>query len=1409
MADRSFSVRLAAETAAYEQAMGRAEQATRRIGDAGEKSGSLVGKAMAGGLSAVSKVTATAAAGATVLGAAVLKTGASYNTLEQQARAALTTILGSEDAANRMMQQVAEFAKTSPFPRQAFIEGTQQLLAFGMQAERIVPTLGAVQDAVAAAGGGAQQISEIVNILAQVQSSGRFTAETLNQLGYRGVDAAKLLGEAFGLSAGEMRDAISEGTYDAQTLLTTLTEQMTATYGGAAENVKNTWIGATDRIRGAFRDISSIIVEPFISKGGGGLALDWANAFADAMRGIEAQVGPLSEALVGRLAGSLDSVTDRLQGLRPAIDGFDLSGITDDLDDLIGYAPLVGAVGTALVVMGTNSIPVLSSLGLAGINPVVAGLSALVALHPGLRGLLGDFLSDLSPLLPVLRDTAAGLLDAGTAIIDALLPGLSAVLDAVAPAAVALGTTLGGSAVILAQALVPVAEAVSAVLGLLDYIPGSVTTAVLAFAAFRGINMAGVLTPLRGVTDQIALQQTLARNAGIQVGFMGGAMGAASVSAQRLGTSLKTMFLSNPIGIALAGITTAVGVWSSAQAKARQEVADSEQRVDELSASLDRNTGAYTENTRTLVYNDLARRGLLETGSELGITARTLVDAALGEAAAVAEVNRKYEAGRGLHSERVREIGHATRETRDGLRPLLDFAEGMAIVTAETALSVEEELARQEATRVGADASQNATLAWVDMALATRDYAQALREANPEIANQRAYVEEALEAYYEWIEATRESSAGFIDMSGAMQASQQASREWAEQTAAATESAEDSWEDYYDGVTVNLEKVRDELLKQVEAQANWEQNIQSLVGRVPDAYLQMLIDMGAQGAPLVQALADDHTGLTEEIGQTWEEAGQRSPQRFAENLAMQQTVVDIAARKLGEGAAAEISKAIADGEMSVAEAVAAYDLLAEVEVVAQTDPFAGAVLDEIERVEAMEIVATVMADLSNAEREATAWEARTAAMSPVPQVNAVATMATRVAEAWYKATDDLRPTPDIDATTSEADRKRDAFITSVKLANPVMAMFLNADEASREMSAFFSAYQGTRIGVNIGFGNADGAFHDRGTRYADGGIDAAGQHVPRVPMMGGPAYGKRYITWGEDVTNWEAYISGKPGMEQRNRGVLEEAARRMGLTVLDALDVPKINYANGGMHSILDLRVTERDKFRDQLEGAQAEYLSSLGGGGAGAMAWPAIWALIRSVIPGAVMTSNFRPGAVTAGYGTPSLHGQGRAVDFVSPNMAAATAMLSVLRGWTELIHTPAGMWQQQNGRRFAGFNAVTRAMHHDHVHVGAEDGGILDALLRAPKVADTGHLTLSPGWNPPTYNGLGRYEHMVDVTKMQPASQPPGPIRVSLEGGRISGTLRLPDGSLGELMDARIDMDHDTTDYQGRMVGVPVRRR
>lgn len=313
MADRNITVRLRAEVQDFNRQMASAAQTTdktsRSIDANGQKIQTTMGRMVRSAevnreaWTTVGTSLTAVGAGITAIGAAALKTGIEYNTLQQTSRAALTTMLGGAQAANEQMDKLDEFARNSPFAKQVFIDAQRQMLGFGIEAQNVLPYLDAIQNAVAAMGGSNQQISEISTILAKIASQGKITARELMQLGIHGIDAAMLIGTQMDQTAGEIRESITAGSIDALTALDALTAGMQERFGGAAENVKNTYEGAIDRVKAAWRDLASELATPLVDPDGGGLLIDWANDLADAMR----QFQDLPEWLKGTI-GALGGV---------------------------------------------------------------------------------------------------------------------------------------------------------------------------------------------------------------------------------------------------------------------------------------------------------------------------------------------------------------------------------------------------------------------------------------------------------------------------------------------------------------------------------------------------------------------------------------------------------------------------------------------------------------------------------------------------------------------------------------------------------------------------------------------------------------------------------------------------------------------------------------------------------------------------------------------------------------------------------------------------------------------------------------------------------------------------------------------------------------------------------------------
>lgn len=578
------------DKAQFDQGMGQAESKFGGL----QRTFASSAKAMAGGL-------VTTGLAATALGVSVFKTGAEYNRLQQSSRAALSTLLGGAEAANAQMDKLDDFARNSPFAKQVFITAQQQLLGFGVAAEDVLPTLDAVQNAVAAVGGSNEQVASVTYALAQMQGQGKLTGETLNNLGVYGIDAAKILGQEMGKSGEEIRKLASKpGGIPVDEVFKPLTDGLMKRFGGATANIKQQMDGAADRIKGATRDIGSALAAPFIDPKGGGQAVEWTNKVADAMRAMETKIKPLVDILVTRFQPQLDKISPALDKARGVINAWDMSRINNQLDAASKYGPLIAGLGTAFVAFGTGSIPILGQF-LPAINPVVAGIAALVAASPELRGVVVDAFKALQPIVPIATDLGLAVADVAMTAISLLTPALADLVEAAGPVTFALAGSLAPAALSVLEASLPLIDIISQVVSWMSKLPEPVLITVAAMAALNGPvgtvakTLGGAFaTAIGAVKEHMEATKGVAEAMGTDVGIIGTAALGAKAGVTGLGTALKSAFISSGIGLAIAGVSAVLGIFIAKNAEAKQF-------SEALRGSLDETTGAITKQTEELM----------------------------------------------------------------------------------------------------------------------------------------------------------------------------------------------------------------------------------------------------------------------------------------------------------------------------------------------------------------------------------------------------------------------------------------------------------------------------------------------------------------------------------------------------------------------------------------------------------------------------------------------------------------------------------------------------------------------------------------------------------------------------------------------------------------------------------------
>lgn len=645
------------------------------------------------------QVAATAAAATTVgvaaLGKNTLSTGLAYNAMQQNANAALKTMLGSQKAVNEQMEKLGKLAQNSPFSKATFISAQQQLIAFGVEVEKVIPLLDAMQNAVAASGGGSQQLADLAFVVAQIKAAGKITGQDLIQLGQRGINVAEIIGKAFGKSSAEVKAMISKNQIDADQAIDALTKGMMEKFGGATDAIKKQWSGAADRIKAANRDIGADIGKMFIDPAGGGRAVEWGNKLADVLRTFQKRLREAQGDIEDFLSPAFKNISKGLDAANNALKKFDAARAGAQLEKLTSYTPLISGTTAALMAFALQPIPVIGQLASA-MGPLTVGVAALIAASPELRKAGSAFGEAFKPGEKILASTAKQLADLALQLIKDLSPalesgakGLGTFLTNISPLAPALVSVL--------SALAPVATAGAELASAFANLPTPVLAAVVALAALHGPlgPLVSKLTDL-GSTGSRVISALVA-----QAQEMGTVWGKAEKSTTGLGTALasnivpaaksasnelktfgpaaqnagnaltevgkssanagngvfKLSTLAKNAGSALAGAfgallspanlaLGAVTLLAAAFAAYSQKQAETTQRVEEYKETLDRTTAAVTANTRELVRNKAEKDGALAAYVALGGAADDYVRAVAGEGEAMERVNKTLAAKR-------------------------------------------------------------------------------------------------------------------------------------------------------------------------------------------------------------------------------------------------------------------------------------------------------------------------------------------------------------------------------------------------------------------------------------------------------------------------------------------------------------------------------------------------------------------------------------------------------------------------------------------------------------------------------------------------------------------------------------------------------------------------------------------
>ena len=127
----------------------------------------------------------------------------------EQWNIAFETMLGSKEKATSLMNQLITLSKSTPFNTKEVVELSKQLLAMGIEASNIIPTMTNLGNI--ASGVGKDKLGQLTLAFGQVRAAGHLTGMELRQFTEAGVPLIEELAKKFNKSTGAIQEMVHAG----------------------------------------------------------------------------------------------------------------------------------------------------------------------------------------------------------------------------------------------------------------------------------------------------------------------------------------------------------------------------------------------------------------------------------------------------------------------------------------------------------------------------------------------------------------------------------------------------------------------------------------------------------------------------------------------------------------------------------------------------------------------------------------------------------------------------------------------------------------------------------------------------------------------------------------------------------------------------------------------------------------------------------------------------------------------------------------------------------------------------------------------------------------------------------------------------------------------------------------------
>lgn len=248
----------------------------------------------------------------------------------QQLEISFTTMLGSEQKAGALMDELIQTAARTPFNMTDVTEGAKQLLAYGIQANEVNDTLVHLGDI---ASGLNIPLGQLVYLYGTTVSQGRMFTMDLRQFMGRGIPMAETLGQIMGKTVSQVQEAVTKGEVGADLVKEAIVKMSSegSKFGGLmnkqAETLQGRWSNIEDTIDQAINSIGQKTQGIF------GTGLDLTSSLIENWETLVKVIGSAA-VMVGTYKAGLMAAAS-IQKVQNAMT---MASITEELDSKLGEA---------------------------------------------------------------------------------------------------------------------------------------------------------------------------------------------------------------------------------------------------------------------------------------------------------------------------------------------------------------------------------------------------------------------------------------------------------------------------------------------------------------------------------------------------------------------------------------------------------------------------------------------------------------------------------------------------------------------------------------------------------------------------------------------------------------------------------------------------------------------------------------------------------------------------------------------------------------------------------------------------------------------------------------------------------------------------------------------------------------